>query len=275
MLRTDASAERSGVKPVRGRKRDACYQPGRAVPGSVLGSSPGKTSKCPKVGNLIVKSHREISSCSCWFAYGNRPLADLWNLPELFALFFCCCFLFCSFQSFVSPPVVFGGGSEVHFWSWLTPPPSPQSPRSAVTVGLQRHHHGPVDVRGGGSGDVVGGLEGGAQLGDGGGGAGSAGAAQRGHQVEEVVVAALAAGGHALHRLGGHLGGALHAGARARVLAPEQGQEAPVKLGKHTGSKRCDPPARIHPPPHTPPSPSDAQFHHVCIICIFMCYMRK
>lgn len=58
VLRTDASAARSGVKPVRGRKRDACYQPGGAVPGSVLGSSTGKTSKCPKVGNLIVKSHR-------------------------------------------------------------------------------------------------------------------------------------------------------------------------------------------------------------------------
>lgn len=110
-----------------------------------------------------------------------------------------------------------------------------------------------MDVRGGGFGDVVGGLEGGAQLGDGGGGGGG-GTAQGGHHVEEVVGAALAGGGHALHRLGGHFGGALHAGARARVLAPEQGQEAPVKLGKHTASTRGG---------FTPPSPSDAVFRSI------------
>lgn len=103
---------------------------------------------------------------------------------------------------------------------------------SAVTVGRQRHHHRLTVFRGGGLGDVVGGIKGGPQLGDGGGWS-----AQRSHHVEEVGTA-LAGGGHAL-RLGDHFGGALHAGARSRVLAAQQGQETPVKLGKRPGN-RCD-----------------------------------
>lgn len=101
---------------------------------------------------------------------------------------------------------------------------------SAVTVGLQRHHHRLSDVRGGGFGDVVGGLEGGRA---------ATGVPQLGHHEEEVVGAGLARGDHTLHRLGGHFGGALHAGTRAGVLAAEQGQEAPVKLGKHRKSFLC------------------------------------
>lgn len=99
-------------------------------------------------------------------------------------------------------------------------------------MGRQRHHHRLNGVRGGGLGEVVGGIEGGPQLGDGGGWS-----AHRSHHVEEVGTA-LAGGGHAL-RLRGHFGGALHAGARSRVLAAQQGQETPVKLGKHPGNK-CD-----------------------------------
>lgn len=49
--------------------------------------------------------------------------------------------------------------------AWVTP----RTPRSAVAAGRQRHHHRLVDVRGGGLGDVVGDVEGRAQLGDGGG----------------------------------------------------------------------------------------------------------
>lgn len=99
---------------------------------------------------------------------------------------------------------------------------------SAFTVGLRRRRrrHRPV-VRGRELGDVIGGFEGGAQLGDGGGRS-----AQRRHHVQEVVGAALAAGGHALGGLGGHLGGALEAGAGARVLAAQQGQETPVTLDR-------------------------------------------
>lgn len=92
-------------------------------------------------------------------------------------------------------------------------------------MGHERQHHRLVDVRGGRLGDVVGGLEGGSQLGHGGGRL-----AQGGHHEKEVMGAAVAGDCGAPHDLGGDFGGALDAGAAPGALAAQQGQETPVKL---------------------------------------------
>lgn len=82
-------------------------------------------------------------------------------------------------------------------------------------------------VGGGRFGNLVGGLEGGSQLGHRGGRL-----SQGGHHEEEVVGVALAGGCAASHDLGGDFGGAFDAGAVPWVLTAQQGQEAPVKLEK-------------------------------------------
>lgn len=97
---------------------------------------------------------------------------------------------------------------------------------SAIKVGHERHHDRLVDVRGRGFGDVVGGFEGGSQLGHGGGWL-----AQGGDHEEEVVSAAVTGACGASHGLGGNFGGALGAGASPRGLAAQQGEETSVKLG--------------------------------------------
>lgn len=94
-------------------------------------------------------------------------------------------------------------------------------------MGHKRHHRRLLDVRGRRLGDLVGGLEGGSQLGHGGGRL-----AQGGHHEEKVVGVALAGDCSASHDLGSNFRGAFDAGAAPRVLTAQQGQEAPVKLGK-------------------------------------------
>lgn len=125
VLRIEPSGGLTGVKPVKVKREKCVISLAEHFPGSVLISSPGKTSKCSKVFG---------GKCHC------APVGplDLWNLPERLG--------FRSFQGFVSPRVDFRG-SEVPLRCWFItselmqtpPPPWAGSDRAAALRLLSNH----------------------------------------------------------------------------------------------------------------------------------------